>query len=103
VSDQLLKKAPKSVGQTGLEQLPNECAGSRGRLRGLCRRSAFIRPHTVEQDALSKRQSVLQTADQVIGMFDSDRNADGPLADSSSAASFEGHRGVRHRLRVLDQ
>ncbi len=94
MSDQLLKKAPKSVGQTGLEQLPNECAGFSAAVARTLPKISLHPPAHGRARCSNKRQSVLQTADQVIGMFDSDRNADGPLADSGRPACFEGHRGV---------
>ena len=42
----------KSLIVSRVGQLPNECASSRERLRGLCRRSASTRPHMEEQNAL---------------------------------------------------
>lgn len=47
-----------------LDQLPNECAGSRGRRQGLCLRFASIRPHTVEQNALIRRQQASKSMNQ---------------------------------------
>ena len=48
-------------------------------------------------------QRLIQVGDQILHVFDSDRDADQSVGDSDPLAHFGGNRGMRHRRRMRNQ